>query len=103
MQKLIPIFWNFRLKKTCSQFIQDPENSIQIIQNDALTINVVENQSFVQISPQKVKLKLRLNRPIKLNFKVIQAKQYPVDVYYLMDLSNSMSDDKDTIVRLGIY
>ena len=30
-----------------------------------------------------------------------QAKQYPVDLYYLMDLSNSMSDDRDNVVKLG--
>ena len=27
--------------------------------------------------------------------------QNPVDLYYLMDLSNSMRDDKDTLARLG--
>ena len=27
--------------------------------------------------------------------------EYPVDLYYLMDLSNSMSDDRDNIVKLG--
>ena len=40
---------------------------------------------------------MRPNRTSKFTFGVIQAKQYPVDLYYLMDLSNSMSDDKDTI------
>ena len=27
--------------------------------------------------------------------------EYPVDLYYLMDLSNSMSDDRYNIVKLG--
>lgn len=30
-----------------------------------------------------------------------QAEDYPVDLYYLMDLSNSMADDKDSLSRLG--
>lgn len=30
-----------------------------------------------------------------------QAKDYPVDLYYLMDLSNSMKDDKDKLSALG--
>ena len=36
-----------------------------------------------------------------IRFSVAQAEQYPVDQYYLMDLSNSMSDDRDNIVKLG--
>ena len=30
-----------------------------------------------------------------------QAEDYPVDLYYLMDLSQSMADDKDSLSRLG--
>lgn len=30
-----------------------------------------------------------------------QAEDYPVDLYYLMDLSNSMKDDKDKLSELG--
>jgi len=29
------------------------------------------------------------------------AKNYPLDVYYLMDLTWSMSDDKETLASLG--
>ena len=29
------------------------------------------------------------------------ARNYPVDLSYLMDLSNSMSDDKDELSNLG--
>ena len=29
------------------------------------------------------------------------AKDYPADLYYLMDVSNSMEDDKKNLVRLG--
>lgn len=30
-----------------------------------------------------------------------QADDYPVDLYYLMDLSNSMKDDKEKLATLG--
>lgn len=30
------------------------------------------------------------------------AKDYPVDLYYLMDLSQSMADDKKKVADLGI-
>lgn len=30
-----------------------------------------------------------------------QAEDYPVDLYYLMDLSNSMEDDKEKLSKLG--
>lgn len=30
-----------------------------------------------------------------------QAEDYPVDLYYLMDLSSSMSDDKAKLSKLG--
>ena len=40
---------------------------------------------------------LKINRSLS----VAHAREFPVDLYYLMDLSNSMSDDKDTIVRMG--
>ena len=39
-----------------------------------------------------------------LNMQVTfrQAEDYPVDLYYLMDLSNSMKDDKESLSKLGI-
>lgn len=37
--------------------------------------------------------------PLYVDFK--QAEDYPVDLYYLMDLSNSMKDDKEKLALLG--
>lgn len=31
-----------------------------------------------------------------------QAEDYPVDLYYLMDLSKSMEDDKESLSKLGV-
>ena len=85
----------------CLKFLQYPENSIEIIQDKPLNLNPADGEEFVQISPQKIKLKLRPGIEFGFSFEVAQSKDYPVDLYYLMDLSNSMSDDKETIVRMG--
>ena len=83
------------------KFLQYPENSIEIIQDKELNLNPKDGEEFVQISPQRIKLKLRPGIDFEFSFEVAQSKDYPVDLYYLMDLSNSMSDDKETIVRMG--
>ncbi|XP_037934909.1 integrin beta-PS-like isoform X1 [Teleopsis dalmanni] len=56
---------------------------------------------IVQISPQRVSLKLRINEVYPLSFRYSQAEDYPVDLYYLMDLSKSMEDDKNKLSALG--
>ncbi|XP_037807558.1 integrin beta-PS isoform X1 [Lucilia sericata] len=56
---------------------------------------------IVQISPQRVSLKLRINEVHSLNMRYSQAEDYPVDLYYLMDLSKSMEDDKEKLSALG--
>lgn len=37
-----------------------------------------------------------------MNVKYSQAEDYPVDLYCLMDLSESMRDDKETLSQLGV-
>lgn len=37
----------------------------------------------------------------KMIFNYSQAEDYPVDLYFLMDLSSSMEDDKDKLSLLG--
>lgn len=80
---------------------------------------------IVQMYPQRVGLKLRISKwfegqalleeidsihfilffwsdePYNLKVNYAQAEDYPVDLYYLMDLSKSMEDDKDKLSKLG--
>lgn len=42
-----------------------------------------------------------LDEPFDLDLKYARAEDYPVDLYYLMDLSKSMEDDKDKLSDLG--
>jgi integrin beta 1 len=55
----------------------------------------------VQLSPQNITIKLRPNAPFKFQVSFRQAENYPVDLYYVMDMSNSMNDDKARLALLG--
>ena len=41
------------------------------------------------------------DKPVRVPIEFRQAENYPVDLYYLMDLSNSMEDDKTKLAELG--
>ncbi|XP_018335576.1 integrin beta-PS isoform X1 [Agrilus planipennis] len=58
-------------------------------------------QEIISVSPQRISLKLRARQSFSLWMDYTQAEDYPVDLYYLMDLSNSMEDDKDKLSSLG--
>ena len=46
-------------------------------------------------------MSLRVNEAYEMSFQYAQAVDYPVDLYYLMDLSKSMEDDKEKLSALG--
>ncbi|XP_066226120.1 integrin beta-2-like [Saccopteryx leptura] len=54
-----------------------------------------------QLSPQKVTLYLRPGQAAMFNVTFQRAKGYPIDLYYLMDLSYSMLDDLINVKKLG--
>nr|XP_023020280.1 integrin beta-PS isoform X1 [Leptinotarsa decemlineata]XP_023020284.1 integrin beta-PS isoform X1 [Leptinotarsa decemlineata] len=56
---------------------------------------------IVQVSPQRLNLKLRARQSYSIYMNYTQAEDYPVDLYYLMDLSRSMNDDKEKLSSLG--
>ncbi|GBP10848.1 Integrin beta-PS [Eumeta japonica] len=58
-------------------------------------------EDLVQIRPQRVRLQMRPNEMQQVHFAYSQAQDYPVDLYYLMDLSFSMRDDKEKLSSLG--
>ncbi|CAN0361182.1 unnamed protein product [Lampetra fluviatilis] len=57
--------------------------------------------AVVQQSPQAVTLNLRPGDPVSFEVRVRQVEDYPVDIYYMMDLSLSMHDDLATMQLLG--
>ena len=48
-----------------------------------------------------VNLSFRVNEAYEMDFFYEQAVDYPVDLYYLMDLSQSMAYDKEKLSALG--
>uniref|UniRef100_A0A7N8YHA5 Integrin beta n=1 Tax=Mastacembelus armatus TaxID=205130 RepID=A0A7N8YHA5_9TELE len=89
-------------KRGCEvRFIEYPTSSISILQNMPLSSKGSVSAHVVQIMPQKVSLSLRPGDQTWFGLQVRQVEDYPVDLYYLMDLSLSMKDDLDTIRNLG--
>lgn len=100
----------------------NPMNVHRIMANAELR-KASEYYEAVQVKPQHVSLKLRISKTRfrrflhnsksltnyfsipdeahNLDFFYEQAQDYPVDLYYLMDLSKSMEDDKEKLSALG--
>jgi integrin beta 1 len=55
----------------------------------------------VQIKPQRVTVTLRKGEEFTLPFQYAQAEDYPVDLYYIMDLSASMEEHREKLAKLG--
>ncbi|KAM5281280.1 integrin beta-5 isoform 2-T2 [Ctenodactylus gundi] len=53
------------------------------------------------MTPQEIAVNLRPGDQTTFQLQVRQVEDYPVDLYYLMDLSLSMKDDLDNIRSLG--
>ncbi|CAG9788780.1 unnamed protein product [Diatraea saccharalis] len=89
----------------CSQgLIQRPLPALwEIVSNNTLQDvqpgNILGH--VVQIQPQNIRLSLKPRETRKVKFSYRPAKNYPLDLYYLMDLTWSMKDDKETLVSLG--
>ncbi|XP_053263922.1 integrin beta-6 [Podarcis raffonei] len=91
------------ISKGCQlNFIEFPTSEVVIHKNKPLSEGPQENNSDVtQISPQKLTVLLRPGNEETIQINVRQTEDYPVDLYYLMDLSASMHDDLETIKELG--
>uniref|UniRef100_UPI0037E81545 integrin beta-5 n=1 Tax=Semicossyphus pulcher TaxID=241346 RepID=UPI0037E81545 len=91
-------------KRGCDlRSIEYPKSSISVLQNMPLSSkgSGATQYDVVQIMPQKISLSLRPGDQTWFGLQVRQVEDYPVDLYYLMDLSLSMKDDLDTIRNLG--
>uniref|UniRef100_A0A8C4NN09 Integrin beta n=2 Tax=Dicentrarchus labrax TaxID=13489 RepID=A0A8C4NN09_DICLA len=89
------------LEKGCaSGQLEFPVSKGQILQDLPLG-KKTGNVNSTQISPQKMALKLRPGSQVTFQVKIQHTEDYPVDIYYLMDLSASMFDDLEKIKDLG--
>ncbi|KAL1021869.1 hypothetical protein UPYG_G00019090 [Umbra pygmaea] len=89
------------LKRGCPQKqVEFPVTSSEVRQDQPLGKKSGKANS-THISPQKVSLKLRPGSEVTFQIRVQQTEDYPVDIYYLMDLSASMLDDLKKIKDFG--
>ncbi|XP_011419534.3 integrin beta-1-B isoform X1 [Magallana gigas] len=87
-------------KPRCKDIV-NPSSSLVKTKDDEL-IDGDTGRDAVQLKPQEIDLVLRPNDPQTFDLTYRLAENVPVDLYYLMDLSSTMADDKVTLASLGI-
>ncbi|XP_017784338.1 PREDICTED: integrin beta-PS-like [Nicrophorus vespilloides] len=78
---------------------EDPKSKFTILSNKNLQSQA--NLDPIQLKPQHVKLVLRKGEEYKMNFQYAQASNFPIDLYYIIDLSYSMKKYKINLALLG--
>uniref|UniRef100_A0A8C5PHH3 Integrin beta n=1 Tax=Leptobrachium leishanense TaxID=445787 RepID=A0A8C5PHH3_9ANUR len=92
------------LENKCKEkYITFPKSAAETLEKRPLSSKGSggETQEITQISPQRIRLRLRPDASQVFSVQVRQVEDYPVDIYYLMDLSYSMKDDLANIQSLG--
>ncbi|KAM4700876.1 integrin beta-7 isoform 1-T3 [Discoglossus pictus] len=89
------------LQRGCDEeHIINPQGSINVMKNTPLS-DSAEEETVTQLAPQRLHLKLRPGEQKGFRIKFKRAEGYPIDLYYLMDLSYSMKDDLENVKKLG--
>ncbi|CAG7720256.1 unnamed protein product, partial [Allacma fusca] len=83
-----------------SDYLINPNHQFQLVKDEEISRGSY-SKAAIQIKPQHVSLRMRVGQPYDINMQYAQAEDYPVDLYYLMDLSKSMEDDKEQLSNLG--
>ncbi|XP_015842615.1 integrin beta-4 isoform X1 [Peromyscus maniculatus bairdii] len=73
------------------------ESSLDITENTQIDTTLHRSQ----VSPQGLQVRLRPGEERNFVFKVFEPQESPMDLYILMDFSNSMSDDLDNLKQMG--
>ncbi|KAG8194652.1 hypothetical protein JTE90_003124 [Oedothorax gibbosus] len=90
------------IEQGCSkENINSPATSSEILEDEPLSDAGAIAGSAIQLKPQKFKLSLRAGDPAPLTLTFRQAEDYPVDLYYLMDLTFTMKKHKETLAELA--
>ncbi|XP_036374642.1 integrin beta-1-like isoform X1 [Megalops cyprinoides] len=94
-------------KKGClATDIANPRGSLTVDKDTPVTdrkdkTEKLKPEDITQIQPQKLTLRLRSGEAQSFKLKFKRAEDYPIDLYYLMDLSYSMKDDLENVKNLG--
>uniref|UniRef100_A0A3Q3E3I2 Integrin beta n=1 Tax=Labrus bergylta TaxID=56723 RepID=A0A3Q3E3I2_9LABR len=93
-------------RRNCAK-IENPRGNLEINTNKPVTnrnkdvTEKLKPEQITQIQPQKLTLTLRSGEAQTFDLKFKRAEDYPIDLYYLMDLSFSMKDDLENVKNLG--
>ncbi|CAJ0578916.1 unnamed protein product, partial [Mesorhabditis spiculigera] len=92
------------LANGCPEYdIESPVTTLEIVEDEPLSDQgtVDKEEEAIQLKPQVMRVEIRPKSRVRFNVTYRQAVDYPVDLYYLMDLSYSMKDDKKKLSELG--
>ncbi|XP_078393745.1 integrin beta-1-like isoform X1 [Cetorhinus maximus] len=94
-------------KRGCGmEDIENPKGSLRVESDRNLTDfasgKKINLEDLTQIRPQKITLKLRSGEPQTFSLHFQRAKDNPIDLYYLVDLSLSVQDGLENMKKLGI-
>ncbi|XP_051984011.1 integrin beta-1b.1 [Xyrauchen texanus] len=87
--------------------IENPRGTITTDKNKPVTnrkinqTNKLRPDEITQIQPQKLTLNLRSGEAQKFTLTFKRAEDYPIDLYFLMDLSDSMLSNLENVKNLG--
>eukprot|EP00118_Oscarella_pearsei_P028848 m.3091 g.3091 ORF g.3091 m.3091 type:complete len:808 (+) comp9048_c0_seq1:244-2667(+) len=79
--------------------VTDPSSEASITQDEQLGSRA--SGQIYQVGPQAFDVSLRRGEPVNLTVTVHRTKNYPIDLYYLMDFSNSTYDDLQKLKSLA--
>lgn len=71
--------------------------SLFVFQN----VQIDKSLKYSQVAPQLMRMTLLPGEEKEVEMEVFEPARGPLDLYILMDFSNSMSDDLDNLKRMG--
>ncbi|KAH8419247.1 hypothetical protein KR222_000066 [Zaprionus bogoriensis] len=90
------------LSFNCSEAnIYENQPQLALLQQRPLKDYETRDEQAVQVQPQRVFLKLVKGHTQRIKLSYRAARNNPLDLYVLMDLTWTMRDDKDTLKKLG--
>ncbi|KAM5336674.1 integrin beta-5 [Glossophaga mutica] len=91
------------VRNGCGEELESPASITQVLRSLPLSSkgSGPAGSDVIQMTPQEIAVSLRPGDKTTFQLQVRQVEDYPVDLYYLMDLSLSMKDDLDNIRSLG--
>ncbi|KAF7691367.1 integrin beta-8 isoform X1 [Silurus meridionalis] len=74
----------------------------EFIENPGVQVELNMKLSSSQVSPQDISIQLLPGSEASFTVEVTQLELYPVDLYYLVDVSASMQDNLDQLKTVGV-